>query len=403
DRLANLDTLIGFSPTGVSRTNDNGGDSPMGNLVTTAMQRRLGIQTDFSLTNTLGIRDSIPLGPVSVDQIFNVFPFDNSITTVQLSGREVRELFDFVARRSGGRGCNSQAQISGARVVVQCSACERDGLTGNDVDTTGAALTGCARTVNIGQRRDALACLADADCLYPSVSCSTAAECPTNSNGVHLPCNAGTCVVAPESVSLCDPQGHTCMSPLLLNGSYSLAANDYIAAGGSGFFVLQRNTTQVNTGVQLRDALVDYVQNGVPCGYNPVVAADYQRAHPGQAHHGDDGLVGCRIRDDCAVAGTGYVCSCPGRDVYDPTMRTCTSGTCGEGEGRCVLEQCVTGVAAQVAARCPTVAPPGDPGAIDRCICSAAGRAGETCRLLACFDESVGAVADGRLHMETVQ
>ncbi len=402
DRLANLDTLIGFSPNGVSRTNDNGGDSPMGNLVTTAMQRRLGIQTDFSLTNTLGIRDSIPLGPVSVDQIFNVFPFDNSITTVQLSGREVRELFDFVARRSGGRGCNSQAQISGARTVIQCSACERDGIPGNDVDITGAPLTGCARTVNIGQRRDAHPCSADAECLYPPIMCSTAAECPMNSGGVHLPCNMGTCVVAPESVSLCDPLGHTCMSPLLLNGSYSLAANDYIAAGGSGFFVLQRNTTQVNTGVQLRDALVDYVQNGVPCGYDPAVAADHRMRNPGNANQGDDGLTECQ---DDSLCADGYTCSCPGQWVFDPMLHTChlSPGGCGAGTGRCVLRACVDGVAAQVVAHCPTVAPANDPTAIDRCTCSAAGRAGETCRLLACFDESVGAVADGRLHMETVQ
>ena len=38
-----------------------------------------------------------------------------------------------------------------------------------------------------------------------------------------------------------------------------LAVNNYIAAGGSGFFVLKRNTSQQDTGVSLRDALTVYL------------------------------------------------------------------------------------------------------------------------------------------------
>jgi hypothetical protein len=68
-----------------------------------------------------------------------------------------------------------------------------------------------------------------------------------------------------------------------------------------------------------------------------------------------------------------------------------------------VLRQCATDVAALVAQRCPAVAPSDDPSAIERCRCAAALRGANTCRILACFDESVGAIADGRLHMETYQ
>ena len=374
NRVANLDTLVGYSPNGVSRTNDNGGDSPMGNLVTAAMQLRLGVQTDFALTNTLGIRDSIPAGPVSIDQIYNVFPFDNSITTLQLSGREVRELFDFVARRSSGRGCNSQAQISGARVVIQCGGCDRDGSPGLDPNSTA-----CAATINIGLRADGnnqvIPCVTDADCN------------PTPPS-------------TPEGKSLCDPRSHACMLPLLVNGSYSLAANDYIAGGGSGFFVLQRNTTQVNTYVQLRDALVDVATNGNPCGYDPGAAMTYRQMHPGQAQHGDDGLPVCMRDADCA---NGFVCSCPDRFAFDASMRTCGSTSCAGETGRCVLSDCRDGVSALVARRCPTVSPANDPAARDRCLCSAAARASETCRILSCFDDGIGASSDGRLHMETVQ
>ena len=85
------------------------------------MWLRLGIQTDFSLTNTTGIRTDLVPGPVTVEQMYNIFPFDNTITKMDLSGTEVQELFDFVARRSAGRGCVSQVQIAGARVVMDCT------------------------------------------------------------------------------------------------------------------------------------------------------------------------------------------------------------------------------------------------------------------------------------------
>src|SRR5205814_1469413 len=77
---------------------------------------RSGVQNTFSLTNPSAIRtDRIP-GPVSLEQMSNIFPFDNSISQMQLSGLEVQEMFDFLARRSSSRSCASQAQIAGARV-----------------------------------------------------------------------------------------------------------------------------------------------------------------------------------------------------------------------------------------------------------------------------------------------
>src|SRR5262249_32416110 len=112
DSFANLDLLVGYALDGSKRNSTSGGDAPLGNLIATAAWLRLGIQTDFSLTNTTGIRADLVPGPVTIEQMYNVFPFDNSITKMQLSGVEVLQLFDFVARRSAGRGCVSQAQIA---------------------------------------------------------------------------------------------------------------------------------------------------------------------------------------------------------------------------------------------------------------------------------------------------
>ena len=121
DAIGNLDLLVGYALDGSQRNATGGGDSPLGNLIATAMWVRLGIQTDFSLTNTTGIRTNLVPGPVTIDQMYNIFPFDNSITKMSLSGVEVQELFDYIAQRSAGRGCDSQAQIAGARVVMNCN------------------------------------------------------------------------------------------------------------------------------------------------------------------------------------------------------------------------------------------------------------------------------------------
>jgi 5'-nucleotidase len=389
DTAANLDTLVGYSPNGITRTNVGGGDSPMGNLVGTSMWRRLGVQTDFSITNTLGIRDSIPPGPVRIDQLYNVFPFDNSITTLQLSGREVLEMFDFVARRSSTRGCNSQAQIAGARVVVTCGSCDRDGVPGNDRDNAGVELVACAETVNVGLRQQNIRgmrtgvperCMRDEDC--PPLAGST----------------------APQDRSLCDPLTHQCMEPINRNGSYSLAANDFIAAGGSGFFVLQRNTTQINTGVQLRDAVIDYVQAQPACGNDRGRSMAYRQAHQGTAPRSDDGLLPCMADNDCAPLGSQYQCAWPGRFTFDArAMNQCSAApsTINADNGRCVLTSCVNELSVQVSANCPEISPnPGtDPNARERCLCAASERAALTCRILPCVDASIGADSDSRLRM----
>ena len=47
--------------------------------------------------------------------------------------------------------------------------------------------------------------------------------------------------------------------PLDPNGTYELATNNYIAHGGSGFEVLERNTTQVDTGISIRDVVMSAI------------------------------------------------------------------------------------------------------------------------------------------------
>lgn len=115
-----LDRIVTVATEPLRRFGDGGGDSPLGNLVSEAMQYRRYIETDFCVTNSLGIRTDILEGPITYEQMYNVMPFENTITTMTLSGIEVQELLDFATRSSAGRGCNSQIQVSGVRFVMNC-------------------------------------------------------------------------------------------------------------------------------------------------------------------------------------------------------------------------------------------------------------------------------------------
>jgi 5'-nucleotidase / UDP-sugar diphosphatase len=337
--LVDLDELVGLAPTMVRRFGAQGGDSPLGNLVADAMWLRLGIQTDFALTNTTGIRTDINGGAVSLEQMFNVFPFDNTVAKMFVSGREVQELFDFVARRSASRGCNSQVQIAGARVIIDCSG-------------TSARCRGepCAERVAIG--RSTTVCTDDDEC------------------------GEGLCDLRPGA------REGRCLLPVIESASYELATNNYIAAGGSGFRVLQRNTTQVDTLLPQRDVLTDYIRNGAPCG------AD---------ENGE--LPACSTDADC---GAAYACACPATvPAWDESVAACfdpaPDASCPGATGRCVYGPCINSVTTfHIERQCAEAI---DAIARQRCECDARADAAEECKLLSCINDDIGAVTDGRIRM----
>lgn len=355
DALANLDLLVGYARDGSRRFSSTGGDSPLGNMIATAMWLRLGVQTDFSLTNTTGIRADLVPGPVTVEQMFNIFPFDNSIAKMQLSGLEVQDLFDFAARRSAGRGCVSQVQIAGARVVMDCSEYAPD-----------QNRPGAATNIYIGVSDKT--CASDKDCGDQFGACDTE--------------GSGRCWVRIDPIA-----------------TYELATSNYLAQGGSGFRVLQRNTTQFDTQIQQRDALIDYIRAGRACG------ADSSGE-----------LKSCKTDSDCADLGTGteaYACACtessidcaldPG-DCKSAAVASEPGGLCKSdpakacGAGSCVLARCRDDVAAFQRATCEAATTDAVKKECQKALlpCSAAG---EQCKFLACVDRGLGNFSDGRLRM----
>jgi 5'-nucleotidase/UDP-sugar diphosphatase len=430
DVQADLDILAGFAPNDVKRIASGGGDSPLGNLVATSMWLQLGVQTDFAITNSTGIRTDLNPGPVAITDLFNVFPFDNTTTTMELSGTEVRELFDFVARSTAARSCASTVQIAGARIQLDCSTCDPNlrpdtgGPCNSDSDcTSGAtgacdkpdptkegtcAITPCAEAIYIGQVTEAgVTCNSDADCAVPGSSftclteahecvesCNSDSDCcpetpdqPQNPTGCKYPmvngkasgkCCPGQCFIANPA------QPGICQLPVSTENDYQLATNNYIATGGSGFRVLQRNTTQVNTQILQRDSLIDYMREGNACGYSTTYANDVN-------------LAPCSTDDDCANASlAGFVCACPSHVTPSTTgaTTTCaTSGSCDLSQGRCVRGDCRDDVATFHNQLCV--------GAQDLVACqndlNACSIAGEECKTLACVDSTEGALTDNRV------
>ncbi|MGO8998364.1 MAG: bifunctional metallophosphatase/5'-nucleotidase [Polyangiaceae bacterium] len=431
DFEAELDLLVGFAPNEVIRTAPQGGDAPLGNLVATSMWLRLGVQTDFSLTNTTGIRTDMNPGPVTIEEMFNIFPFNNAITKMELSGLEVQELFDYVAQYSQGRGCVSQAQIAGARVRLNCSGCTRPGASSacvTDSDCIGGEPGSCQR----GQC-DVIAC---ADQIFIGHrTCSTAAECGENfnggcsSNGIALACTCstdtdcggppcvgasageacsnfgtgGTCLPNAAGTLICSIPGicdipaalpgqtsvvGTCSDPIASENLYQLATSDYLAGGGSGYYVLKRNTTQQDTYIQQRDALTDYIRQGGPCG--SAIASDGTKIP----------LPSCTVDSDCTAAqltGGAYVCACAGHEhtAADGTSCQTDPGGCAGATGQCVLSTCRDQVAAFHEAVCDES--PNRAGCLtDLNGCSIAG---EECKYLSCVNQSIGSVTDNRVEM----
>lgn len=89
-------------------------ESPLANLMTDALLE--SINADVAIHNVLGgIRNGLPAGDLTFGAVYEMFPFDNRIVVLDLSGKELREVIAEQALRIGRR-----AGFSGMRVFVHC-------------------------------------------------------------------------------------------------------------------------------------------------------------------------------------------------------------------------------------------------------------------------------------------
>ncbi len=97
ERVRHWDAATGpvaATPVGsaVRRVPRGSPESPIGDLVADAM--RAATRTDVAFQNTGGLRAELPEGLLTKGSIYEVMPFDNTMTMVTLTGAEVRQVIE---------------------------------------------------------------------------------------------------------------------------------------------------------------------------------------------------------------------------------------------------------------------------------------------------------------------
>lgn len=90
-------------------------ESPLGNLLTDIMLQ-ISDGADVAIHNTVGgIRADLPRGPLTFGHIYEMFPFDNRLVELSISGGELRKLFETQFQNG-----HWAAGISGLRLIAKC-------------------------------------------------------------------------------------------------------------------------------------------------------------------------------------------------------------------------------------------------------------------------------------------
>jgi 5'-nucleotidase len=76
-------------------------ESEMGNFVSDSM-RTYFPDVDFAFTNAGGLRADIDEGPITLEEIYAVLPFNNTLVTMELTGAQVEQVLEEGARSQYG-------------------------------------------------------------------------------------------------------------------------------------------------------------------------------------------------------------------------------------------------------------------------------------------------------------
>jgi len=96
------------------------GECMLGNLLTDAIRDETG--SDIAITNGGGIRADIDEGEVTVGEILTVLPFGNTVSTLKLTGAQIKESLEHGVGRVGAKsGSGRFPQVSGLRYEFDSS------------------------------------------------------------------------------------------------------------------------------------------------------------------------------------------------------------------------------------------------------------------------------------------
>ena len=112
-------------------------ESNLGNLV--ADSQREYFETDFAIQNGGGIRASVPMGDVTLNDVFGVVPFDNGLVVLEVTGQIVWDALENGVSE-WGTGHGKFPQVSGLSYVFDAEAPDGERLVsvmlpdGSDID-----------------------------------------------------------------------------------------------------------------------------------------------------------------------------------------------------------------------------------------------------------------------------
>lgn len=94
---------------------DDGGETNLGNMLTDAMREKTG--ADVALLNSGSIRTNLIKGEVTYGDIYNVFPFESQLTSVEMPGSHLLQILDEAA----GKERDARLQVSGMNITYNSS------------------------------------------------------------------------------------------------------------------------------------------------------------------------------------------------------------------------------------------------------------------------------------------
>ncbi|HPZ10436.1 MAG TPA: 5'-nucleotidase C-terminal domain-containing protein, partial [Candidatus Eremiobacteraeota bacterium] len=106
------DTIIGETSTVLTKIPYK--ECTLGNLIADSIKITAGV--DIGLINSGGLRDNIPVGPVTMEKIYRVYPFENMLISLDLSGKDIMEIIE-----QSFSGFHAILQVSGLKVKYDSS------------------------------------------------------------------------------------------------------------------------------------------------------------------------------------------------------------------------------------------------------------------------------------------
>lgn len=121
--------VVAQAPQGLSSEGKYQGDSQLGNW--TADMLKEVTKADIGIVNSGGIRASFQPGPITVGAVYSVFPFDNAVVTLDVSGKLLQQILDTTASYLGASGF---LQFSGVTFRIEDGKAKDVKVNGKKLD-----------------------------------------------------------------------------------------------------------------------------------------------------------------------------------------------------------------------------------------------------------------------------